>query len=237
VRDDHGEVIGVAMRTDLFNMTVSSMPTDAARELGRNVGLFDDLVPGITGSPGVLEALVAGYVESKSPGSRRARDEERRDLLYELDELVTPDVEGIARPARIQELEHLVEMESAFSRDVGFHLISAADSREHVKTSIVAGSLFSWEFDGAIVSIAGHAPIVTTESIVIGRVGPVYTPTEFRGRGYGSAVTAHVTEHLIEKGARVMLFTDAANPTSNSIYQKIGYRLIDELVELRFETS
>jgi len=47
-------------------------------------------------------------------------------------------------------------------------------------------------------------------------------------------VTAHVTRRLIEVGARVMLFTDAANPTSNSIYQAIGYRLVDELVEMRF---
>jgi predicted GNAT family acetyltransferase len=68
-------------------------------------------------------------------------------------------------------------------------------------------------------------------------VGPVYTPHEFRRRGFGSAVTAHVTQRLIEKGARVMLFTDAANPTSNSIYQAIGYRLIDELVEIRFVGS
>jgi predicted GNAT family acetyltransferase len=44
-----------------------------------------------------------------------------------------------------------------------------------------------------------------------------------------------VTRHLIEKGARVMLFTDPSNPTSNAIYQALGYRLIDELVEMSFE--
>jgi predicted GNAT family acetyltransferase len=63
----------------------------------------------------------------------------------------------------------------------------------------------------------------------------VYTPLEFRRRGFGSAVTAHVTRLLLERGARVMLFTDAANPTSNGIYQEIGYRLVDELVEMHFE--
>jgi predicted GNAT family acetyltransferase len=104
-----------------------------------------------------------------------------------------------------------------------------------VKKSVTAGSLFCWEVSGDVVAIAGHAPVVTTDAIVIGRVGPVYTPTEFRRRGFGAAVAAHVTRHLIEKGARVMLFTDAANPTSNGIYQEIGYRLVDELVQLRFE--
>jgi predicted GNAT family acetyltransferase len=47
-------------------------------------------------------------------------------------------------------------------------------------------------------------------------------------------VTAYVTRHLIEKGARVMLFTDAANPTSNGIYQAIGYRLVDEVIQTHF---
>jgi predicted GNAT family acetyltransferase len=50
-----------------------------------------------------------------------------------------------------------------------------------------------------------------------------------------SAVTALVTQRLLDEGARVMLFTDAANRTSNAIYQALGYYLIDELVDLRFD--
>jgi predicted GNAT family acetyltransferase len=50
-----------------------------------------------------------------------------------------------------------------------------------------------------------------------------------------SAVTALVTQSLLDEGARVMLFTDAANRTSNAIYQALGYYLIDELVDLRFD--
>ena len=34
-----------------------------------------------------------------------------------------------------------------------------------------------------------------------------------------------------------MLFTDAANPTSNAIYRALGYQRIDELVDVRFEES
>ena len=237
VRDDDGEIVGVAMRTHPFKMTLSPMPHDAARTLGRNVGRFDDGLTGITGPPDVVEALASGYVESKSPGSARALVEERRDLLYELEELVTPDVDGSGRPARAGEINVLSDMLIAFMNDVGIRTLSQADSQDMVKKSVTAGSLFCWELDGTIVAIAGHAPVVTTEEIIIGRVGPVYTPPEYRGHGFGSAVTAHVSQHLIEKGARVMLFTDAANPTSNSIYQKIGYRLIDELVEALFESN
>jgi hypothetical protein len=110
VRGDDDEVVGVAMRTSPFNMIIAPMPTDAARALGRSVGQFDDALPGIAGSRHLIEALFEGYVDSKSPGSNRVLVEERRDLLYELEELITPDVEGIGRTARAEEIEALAEM-------------------------------------------------------------------------------------------------------------------------------
>jgi len=67
------------------------------------------------------------------------------------------------------------------------------------------------------------------------RVGPVYTPPAHRARGYGSAVTAAVSQRATEAGARdVILFTDLANPTSNSIYQKIGFRPVYDSTDLEF---
>jgi GNAT superfamily N-acetyltransferase len=237
VRGDGDDVVGVAMRTAPFNMVVTPMTGDAARALGRSVAAADDALPGITGSTGVIDALVEGYVGSKSPGSTRALVEDRRDLLYELDELVTPDVEGVGRSALDDDVELLAPMLSEFMRETELMPTSISEARDTARRKVKEGSLFCWEFGGDVVAIAGHANIVTTGSIVIGRVGPVYTPAQYRRRGFGSAVTAHVTRSLIERGARVMLFTNAANPTSNKIYQAIGYRLVDELVEVRFEGS
>jgi predicted GNAT family acetyltransferase len=52
----------------------------------------------------------------------------------------------------------------------------------------------------------------------------VYTPPAYRRRGYGAAVTAHATAAALAAGAEhVVLYTDLSNPTSNSIYQKIGF--------------
>jgi predicted GNAT family acetyltransferase len=235
VRGDDGDVVGVAMRTSPFNMIIAPMPINAARALGRSVGDFDDALPGLAGSRDIVDAFIEGYVESKSHGSTRVLAEERRDLLYALEELITPDVEGLGRPARTEEIDALTEMFAQFWREVEGAPLSPADARNGVKRAVTAGSLFCWELAGDIVAIAGHAPIITTEAIAIGRIGPVFTPPEFRRRGFGSAVTALVTRRLIEKGARVMLFTDAANPTSNDIYQAIGYRLVDEVVQMHFE--
>jgi predicted GNAT family acetyltransferase len=67
------------------------------------------------------------------------------------------------------------------------------------------------------------------------RVSGVYTPPEQRGRGYASACTAAVSQHALNHGATVcMLYADLANPTSNKIYQAIGYRPVEDQQEWEF---
>ena len=67
-----------------------------------------------------------------------------------------------------------------------------------------------------------------TPSAVVARVGPVYTPPEHRRHGFGGAVTGALSQLLLDRGARVMLYADAANPTSNSVYRALGYELVDD---------
>ena len=70
------------------------------------------------------------------------------------------------------------------------------------------------------------------------RIGPVYTPPERRGRGYASAATAALSQRLLDAGAEeVLLYTDLANPVSNSIYQRIGYRPVEDRVVLAFSAD
>jgi predicted GNAT family acetyltransferase len=67
------------------------------------------------------------------------------------------------------------------------------------------------------------------------RVDPVYTPAHLRGRGYAGAVTVAVSRAALAAGAtEVVLFTDPANPTSNAIYQRIGYLPVTEFTEYEF---
>lgn len=60
-------------------------------------------------------------------------------------------------------------------------------------------------------------------------------PREHRGKGYGSAVTAAVTVDVLAVGNVPCLYTDLANPTSNKIYQAIGYRPVLDRLTLRFD--
>lgn len=82
--------------------------------------------------------------------------------------------------------------------------------------------LFVWDDHGP-ASMVSLSPIVAG----VTRLGPVYTPPELRRRGYASsAVAAASRRALAEGGRRCALFTDLSNPTSNKIYDDVGYRRI-----------
>jgi predicted GNAT family acetyltransferase len=85
--------------------------------------------------------------------------------------------------------------------------------------------------DGVPVALGGHTQTVAA----MARIGPVFTPEPQRRRGYGSAVTVAATRSAAAAGAdHIVLFTDLANPTSNAIYQQIGYRPIEDSVVVEF---
>lgn len=76
---------------------------------------------------------------------------------------------------------------------------------------------------------------VTRTVAGVARVGPVYTPPDHRRLGYGAAVTVAVSQAALEAGAdQLVLFTDLANPTSNALYPRLGYRPVRDSVVLRF---
>ncbi|BFO22884.1 hypothetical protein SHKM778_92720 [Streptomyces sp. KM77-8] len=81
-----------------------------------------------------------------------------------------------------------------------------------------------WEtLDGTPVSVAGMNPLIGGQI----QVDIVYTPAELRGRGYAAAVAAEVSRAALATGARdVVLFADLSNPTSNALYQRLGYRTL-----------
>jgi predicted GNAT family acetyltransferase len=92
--------------------------------------------------------------------------------------------------------------------------------------------LMLWEVEGKPVSMAGYTG-PTTNGI---RVGVVYTPPEQRNKGYASACTAELSEYLLDLGFKFcFLFTDLLNPTSNRIYQQIGYGPVCDVDRYEFK--
>jgi hypothetical protein len=88
-----------------------------------------------------------------------------------------------------------------------------------------------WEVDGNPVSMA----MLRAPAFGVSRIGPVFTPRDRRGHGYGSAVTAGATGPTRRSGtADVVLFADLANPVSNAIYQRIGFEAVADSVRIDF---
>ena len=86
--------------------------------------------------------------------------------------------------------------------------------------------------NGIPVSMAGY----TREMQTVVGVAYVYTPPYERGKGYATSIVAQLSQLAINKGyKKCVLYTDLANPTSNSIYQKIGYNPICDSLMLKFE--
>lgn len=88
--------------------------------------------------------------------------------------------------------------------------------------------LYLWEEDGQTVSMA--AKLRPTRHGIA--VGMVYTPTDQRGRGYATRFVATLSQQLLDEGRQFCtLLTDLRNPTSNRLYQRIGYRYLADFHE------
>jgi predicted GNAT family acetyltransferase len=155
------------------------------------------------------------------------------ERLYRLGALKNPTgVDGAARLADNANTALLIDWQCAFAGEAFGHEPDPALARAALVTADANGDPHVlWTVDGRPVSLAG----VRAPAAGVSRVGPVYTPPSQRGHGYGSAVTAAACRWATEAGARdVVLFTDLANPVSNSIYQRLGFEPVTDTVHLRF---
>jgi GNAT superfamily N-acetyltransferase len=141
-------------------------------------------------------------------------------------------VEGKMVPADSSYVETAAEFLSGFDLDCFGKVESAESQLLFVQSLIDKGLLYFWMKDGRPVSMAGttiHAP-------GLARISRVYTPPELRGKGYARMLMTELSRKVISAGLVPMLFADAANPASNSVYLKCGYRkagLMQEFLIIR----
>jgi predicted GNAT family acetyltransferase len=224
VCDAAGEPVACAMRTAPWSLALAPMTARAAAALAGPVAAADPGLPGVVGPVAAVQALVAAL-----PGTPTTRVT-MNDVVHVLHELVDPaPVPGEVVVADLSQLDLLVEWHEAFARDAG---LPSQDLRPSVEQRLELGGLLWWQVDGRPVSLAGHTSPLSTPGGTVGRIGPVFTPEPFRGQGYASALTAAVVRRLQRLCTVVMLFADAANATSNGVYERLGFRPAAELVEV-----
>jgi GNAT superfamily N-acetyltransferase len=172
------------------------------------------------------EAAFAAAWRQTTGGRAVAR---HRSRLFRLGSLLPPDPlpAGAARFATCYDAELLASWHAAFHDEIGE--AAAGNPARTVENRLSHRGLMLWESGGRPVAMAS----ITTEVAGAVRVNAVYTPPEHRGRGYGGAVTAAVSQSALDRGAgAVVLFTDLANPTSNALYPRLGYRPVADRVLL-----
>ncbi|MGW1406683.1 GNAT family N-acetyltransferase [Streptomyces sp. NPDC002403] len=209
-RGADGEVAGTLVRTPPHPPLLGAVAPEAVGPLAEALPLTR-----INADRATAEALAAAW-----PGHRV--DEEQR--LYRLTTLVPPSPAPSGRPRTAVAADRglLLRWHHAFADEVGQ---SGARVERMVDGRTASGALTLWEDGGVPVSMAGVSPRLAG----MVRVVTVYTPPEHRGRGYAAAVTAEVSRVAREAGAQeVLLFTDLANPTSNGVYRRIGYRPVSD---------
>jgi GNAT superfamily N-acetyltransferase len=216
-------VRGVLVQTPPHPMMFSEIPAEAvpaavAAVAGRPL-------PGVNLTAGAAEVF-ADLWRQRTGGRTTAG---RQARLYRLDTLTPPPAPaGTARTATPADRELLLRWMAAFHDDIGE---PARDLGTLVDDFLAFGGTTLWESGGEPVSTASRSRIASG----MVRVLFVYTPPRWRGHGFGGAATIAATRAALADGARdVVLFTDLANPISNRLYQRLGYRPIEDRAVVEF---
>jgi predicted GNAT family acetyltransferase len=220
-------VTGACLQTPPFPLLISSAPGEAAAELADALTAAGRALPGVNSG----EHTAGEFAELWHQRTGAAAAVHQRTRLFRLAGLTppAPPAPGAPRLATAADRDLVIAWFRDFLREAG--AVAEQDPARQVDDRMSYGGLTLWEDHGAVVSMAG----LTRKVADTIRVGPVYTPPALRRRGYGAAVTAAVTQAALDAGAaEVVLFTDQANPVSNAIYQRLGYRPVEDRIVLVF---
>jgi len=221
------EIVALAIRTPPRNLVLSECDEPAAVD-----ALVDDLVAAGDTVPGALGPVEAirRFAERWTAATGQPHRRQLSERAFRLTRVIPPPPPpGQMRIAGAADFRLLVDWLLAFTAEA----LPEEDNDPAAAERAVSRWLYDglkraylWEIDGRPVSLAGvggRTPHGT-------RVGPVYTPPEHRRRGYAGALVAAASQAQLDEGLQFcFLFTDLANPTSNHVYQAIGYEPVTDI--------
>ena len=229
VRDENEEIRASVLMTPPFALIVQSEPLNkpALEALADFLILRGFRLPGVNGVDEVSDYFAEIWHEKTGQLARRILN----TRAYELREVLAVDYPtGGMKLADESDAQIAADMHNAMIEEVilGPRRLSTAKSElENIRLK----RTFFWEDAGEKVSLT----IATRPQIKSICVGGVYTPPRYRRRGYARALVADVSKELLSRGYELTnLFTDLSNPTSNKIYQEIGYRPVCDYHQYEF---
>jgi len=223
-------VVAAALRTPPHNLVLSEIDDPAAIDLLVTDRQEDDL-PGVLGPVEHARAFAERWADAVGRSWRRHLSER----IFRLQTVIPPSpAPGRLRIATPADRDLVTAWLGAFMEEA----LDPADPDEveRLTDRWLEGhgrTLYLWQ-DGETVSLCG----VGGETPHGVRIGPAYTPLAARRRGYASSLVAEASQLQLDAGRRFcFLFTDLANPTSNHVYQTIGYEPVRDVDEYRFSRA
>lgn len=230
ISDSDNSVIATGIQTESDRpMIVSQTSNREAESFAQVLASQVEHLPGVNGPTPAVDAFANTWVSIKNNQAKLFKNLR----LFELDAVIEPpQPSGSARQAHASDRDIILSWIRNFYTEATPHdpKPSDEDLLKNIDSGIRLQHFFVWENENEVVSLVGSRRETETEKWI----APVYTPHEHRGRGYGSALTAYVSQRIVSSGKRGMLFTDLANPISNSIYQKMGYKPITDFKHIGF---
>ena len=219
------DVVACALRTSPYNLVVAEPRDDEA--LAVLVAAIDDELPGVVGAVPEVDDFAAQW----DAQSRVVREQGVYALHAVAD---VPRASGSTREATTDDVDLIRDWFVAFVLEAlpdEEHDPAALERQIRQRLGSSTGGFTIWE-DGGPASMSGYGG-QTPNGI---RIGPVYTPPDRRGRGYATSLVAEQSARLLREGREFcFLYTDLANPTSNAIYERIGYARVCDSRQIAFE--
>ena len=232
---DGGRIMLTALMTPPYNVTLYA--TDNRIEEDALACLVHGMEDSSVSVPGVMaEKTLAERFAETYAGIRGVKYSAEKNLrLYALTKVnpgIAPDItNGSLRLTRESDMAFLPYWLEGFNRDCfGASLLVKPDAA-YYQYEIDSKKVYVLEDRGTPVSIAK----ISRELQSLCCISYVYTPPYFRRKGYASSCVAALSQVCLERGfTKCLLYTDLANPISNSIYQKIGYVPINDFSDIKF---
>ncbi|WP_330305355.1 MULTISPECIES: GNAT family N-acetyltransferase [unclassified Streptomyces] len=228
ILEREGAVRATLFRTPPYPLNLTPLSEEDTDTLAALLADLGHSPSGVFGDRDTTAAF-AGAWQRRTGATVALRERQR---LYRLGTLTPPEPAppGRARVATEPDRARLAQWYGEFAEIIGED--GSRDSGAWADDRLSYGGATLWETpDGTPVSMAGRTDLVAGQI----RVAPVYTPAHLRGRGYAGAATAEVSRAALAAGAdEVLLFADLANPTSNGLYQRIGYRPVADFATYDF---
>jgi predicted GNAT family acetyltransferase len=222
--NEGGTVVGSFCYAAGDSLLLGTMPPAAAHQLADLLATAGSSVSSLQGPRSAVEEFASEWEQLTSV----PRTSEMQQKLHQLGRLIRPQhwPVGSGRPATTADRDLLVDWFRCFAEETG---TASGNIGPAVDYRITCGGLFLWEVAGRPLALAGAS--VPAGGCV--RITPVYTPPESRKKGFGGAAVTVAVQHALDNGVdTVVLFSDAANPVSNSLYQALGFSPTAESVQV-----